>query len=187
MVNHSARAQQIGGFGAESGGVELHNHLNAVAPSLANHELRQRLQLIIHAYDLLAAGRRTAGVPGLPPKPGSRTVFTGGHAFSFGPFQLFPSRRLLLKRNRAVQIGGRAFDILTILVERAGEIVGKEELIARGWPNVFVDDSNLKTQVSLLRRVLGEGRSGRCHIVTVSGRGYNFVAPVRVSECHDHR
>ena len=101
---------------------------------------------------------------------------------AFGPFRLFPSQRLLLEGNRRVQLGSRAFDILTILVERAGEVVGKDELIARVWPNVFVEDSNLKTQVSGLRRALGEARAGRRYIVTVPGRGYNFVAPVSSSE-----
>ena len=63
-------------------------------------------------------------------------------------------------------------------MERAGEVVGKEELLAQVWPNVFVDDSNLKTQVSALRRVLGEPGLGRPYVVTVPGRGYNFVASV---------
>ena len=57
------------------------------------------------------------------------------HAISFGPFRLLPARRLLLEGDKPVRLGGRAFDILTGLVERAGEVVGKEELIARAWPN----------------------------------------------------
>jgi DNA-binding winged helix-turn-helix (wHTH) protein len=71
------------------------------------------------------------------------TASAGGRVFSFGPFRLMPSQRLLLEDDRTINIGGRAFDILTTLVERAGEVVGKEELIARAWPNVFVDDSNV--------------------------------------------
>ena len=121
---------------------------------------------------------RRHGEPGLSPGVANCAIFASGRVFSFGPFRLFPSQRLLLEGNRRVQLGSRAFDILTILVERAGEVVGKDELIARVWPNVFVEDSNLKTQVSGLRRALGEARAGRCYIVTVPGRGYNFVAPV---------
>jgi DNA-binding winged helix-turn-helix (wHTH) protein len=81
-----------------------------------------------------------------------------------------------------VRLGSRAFDILVAMVERAGEVVGKEELIARAWPQTFVEESNLKIQVSALRRALGDGQGGNRYVVTVPGRGYNFVAPVRREE-----
>jgi predicted ATPase len=70
-------------------------------------------------------------------------------------------------------------DILAVLVERAGEVVDKEQLIARAWPQTYVDESNLKIQMSALRRTLGDGQGGHRYIVTVPGRGYSFVAPVR--------
>jgi predicted ATPase/DNA-binding winged helix-turn-helix (wHTH) protein len=101
-----------------------------------------------------------------------------GHAISFGPFRLLPARRLLLEGDTPVRLGSRAFDILAALVERAGEVVGKEELIARAWPQTFVEEANLKIQVSALRRALGDGQRGSRYVVTVTGRGYNFVAPV---------
>src|SRR6266516_1413789 len=72
----------------------------------------------------------------------------------------------------------RAFDILAALVEHAGEVVSKKELIARVWPKTFVEDANLKIQVSALRRALGDGQGGHRYVITVPGRGYNFVAPV---------
>jgi hypothetical protein len=145
----------------ESIGVEMRDYLGEVALALADREICHRLQRIIQAYDLLASGFGTSWEQGLPPQAESRAVFGGGRVFLFGPFQLFPSQRLLLEGNRRVQIGSRAFDILTILVERAAEVVSKEELIARAWPNVFVEDGNLKTQVSGLRRALDEaGRAG---------------------------
>ena len=78
--------------------------------------------------------------------------------------------------------GGRAFDILAALVERAGEVVGKEELIARAWPQTFVEELNLKIQVSALRRALGDGQNGHRYIVTVPGQGYNFVASIGLEE-----
>src|SRR4030095_8274733 len=74
------------------------------------------------------------------------------------------------------------FDILAALVERPGEVVGKEELIARAWPQTFVEESNLKIQVSALRRALGDGQGGNRYVITVPGRGYNFGAPVRREE-----
>ena len=97
---------------------------------------------------------------------------------SFGPFRLFPSQRLLLEGDMPVRLGSRALDILAALVERPGEVVGKDELIARAWPATTVEEGNLKLQVSALRRALGDGRTGHRYIVTVPGRGYNFVAPV---------
>src|SRR6266581_5425420 len=97
---------------------------------------------------------------------------------SFGPFRLLAPQRLLLEGDQPVRLGSRAFDILTSLVERAGEVVGKDELMARAWPQTFVEDANLKIQVSALRRALGDGQGGHRYVVTVPGRGYNFVAPV---------
>jgi predicted ATPase/DNA-binding winged helix-turn-helix (wHTH) protein len=101
---------------------------------------------------------------------------------SFGPFRLVAAQRLLLEGDKPVRLGGRAFDILTALVERAGEVVGKEELIARTWPNIFVDEANLKIQVGALRRALGDGQGDNRYVATVAGRGYNFVAPIREEE-----
>jgi predicted ATPase/DNA-binding winged helix-turn-helix (wHTH) protein len=101
-------------------------------------------------------------------------------AISFGPFRLLAAQRLLLEGDKPVRLGGRAFDILAALVERRGEVVEKEELIARAWPRTFVEESNLKIQVSALRRALGDGQGGHRYVVTVPGRGYNFVAPVHL-------
>jgi predicted ATPase/DNA-binding winged helix-turn-helix (wHTH) protein len=103
-------------------------------------------------------------------------------AISFGPFRLLTEQRLLLEGDRPVRLGSRAFDILAALVERPGEVLGKEQLIARAWPQTVVEDSNLKIQVSALRRALGDGQGGNRYVITVPGRGYNFVAPVRREE-----
>src|ERR1700721_2702330 len=104
------------------------------------------------------------------------------HAISFGPFRLLAAQRLLLEGDRPVRLGSRAFDILTTLVERAGEVIGKDELMAHVWPQTFVEESNLKIQVSALRRALGDGQGDHRYVVTVPGRGYNFVAPVSLEK-----
>jgi predicted ATPase/DNA-binding winged helix-turn-helix (wHTH) protein len=105
-----------------------------------------------------------------------------GHesSVSFGPFRLLPTQRLLTKGNKPVQVGSRAFDILIVLLERAGELVTKEELMARVWPNTFVGSANLAVHIGSLRRVLGDGRCGHRYVVNIPGRGYRFVAPVIV-------
>jgi TolB-like protein/DNA-binding winged helix-turn-helix (wHTH) protein/Flp pilus assembly protein TadD len=78
-----------------------------------------------------------------------------------------------------VAIGSRALDILGVLIEREGEVVSKDEIIAAVWPGTVVEDSNLTVQISTLRRVLDRGRSNGSCIQTISGRGYRFVAEMR--------
>jgi predicted ATPase/DNA-binding winged helix-turn-helix (wHTH) protein len=99
-------------------------------------------------------------------------------SFAFGPFALLPERQMLMLNGSPVRIGGRALDILTMLVEHAGEIVSKRMLMAQVWPNVVVDESNLKVNMAALRRALGDGASDAQYIATVTGRGYRFVAAV---------
>ena len=91
---------------------------------------------------------------------------------------MLPTQQTLLEGDAPVRLGSRAFDILVALVERAGELVGRDELIARAWPNVFVDDSTLRVHIAALRKVLGHGQGGSRYIVNVTGRGYRFTAPV---------
>jgi DNA-binding winged helix-turn-helix (wHTH) protein len=80
-----------------------------------------------------------------------------------------------------VAIGSRALDILGVLIDRAGEVVSKDEIIAAVWPGTVVEDSNLTVQISALRRVLDHGQPNASFIQTVPGRGYCFAA--RVTRC----
>src|SRR5262249_16724275 len=100
---------------------------------------------------------------------------------SFGPFRLLPTQFLLLKDDKPVSLGSRALEILTMLLERAGELVSKQELMARVWPNVFVEPANLTVHMSALRRTLRDGRDGNRFIINVPRRGYSFVASVAVA------
>ena len=74
---------------------------------------------------------------------------------SFGPFSLFPAERLLKKADKPIPLGDRALDVLIVLAERAGEVVTNKELISSVWPDVTVDDTNLRTHISALRKALG--------------------------------
>ena len=103
-------------------------------------------------------------------------------AICFGPFCLWPAAHLLLERDTPVRIGVRALDLLIVLVERAGEVVTKDELFARVWPGVVVDEGNLRTQMALLRKVLRDGEGSTRYLMTVPGRGYRFVAPLSTKE-----
>jgi DNA-binding winged helix-turn-helix (wHTH) protein len=81
--------------------------------------------------------------------------------FSFGPFRLIPEQQLLVEGEKPVNLGARGLELLHALVEHSGEVVSKDELIARIWPDTCVSKNNLKVQIAALRRALGEGPSWR--------------------------
>lgn len=97
---------------------------------------------------------------------------------SFGPFRLYPTERRLEKAGSPVALGSRAFDLLAALAERPGEVISKRELIARAWPGLTVDESNLRVHIAGLRKALGEGEGGARYIANVPVRGYSFIAPI---------
>ena len=108
---------------------------------------------------------------------------SGGHTVSepvvaFGPFQLLAEQRLLLENGKPVALGSRALDILLALVESAGAVVSKEQLIAHVWPDTVVEEANLRVHIAALRKALGDGRNGRRFISNIPGRGYSFVAGI---------
>ncbi|TIS73682.1 MAG: transcriptional regulator, partial [Mesorhizobium sp.] len=101
-------------------------------------------------------------------------------AFAFGDFLLIPEERLLLRGGEPVALTAKAFDLLVVLVRRAGHLVTKDELFDEVWPGTFVQETNLTVNISALRKALDDGRDGSRIIQTVPGRGYRFVAPVVV-------
>jgi DNA-binding winged helix-turn-helix (wHTH) protein/TolB-like protein/Tfp pilus assembly protein PilF len=102
------------------------------------------------------------------------------HFYEFGRFRLSTSDRLLLRDREIVQLTPKVFDTLLALVESSGEVISKDGLMKRVWPDSFVEEGNLTQNISLLRKALGEGRNGQ-YIETVARRGYRFVSPVRES------
>ena len=97
---------------------------------------------------------------------------------TFGPFRLFPMARRLERDCAAVEIGGRALDVLIELVNQAGRVVSKAELMSSIWAEVTVVEGVLRTHIYNLRRTLGDGVDGVRYVTSVAGRGYCFVAPV---------
>ena len=93
--------------------------------------------------------------------------------YRFGPFELQPDNRRLLKDGATISLRPRAFDLLVALVDRAGHLVTKDQLLDQVWPKMVVEEAALHVQVSALRKVLGADA-----ITTVSGRGYQFTLPV---------
>src|SRR6476620_10786135 len=105
---------------------------------------------------------------------------------SFGPFTLLVNERLLTKAGKPVDLGGRALDILIVLISAPNEVVSKKDLMARVWPDVTVEEGSLRFHMASLRKTLGDGKAGARYITTIAGRGYCFVAPIsRVSNMRD--
>ena len=102
--------------------------------------------------------------------------------YEFGDFRLDGSTRALLRRDgTAVPLTPKALETLAHLVEHAGTVLDKDDLMRAVWPDTAVEENNLNQHISLLRRALGEGRGDRRYIATVPGRGYQFVGRVRVT------
>ena len=98
--------------------------------------------------------------------------------YEFGPFRLDPSQRVLLRDGELIPLAPKAFDTLRTLVENQGRVVGKDELLKKVWPDVFVEEGSLTQNISILRRALGEGAEGGQYIQTIPKRGYRLVVPV---------
>ena len=105
-----------------------------------------------------------------------------GVALAFGRFQLFPLQRIVLCDGASIRLGSRAREILLALVEHAGEVVKKRELIQRVWPETIVEEATLRVHISALRKALGDGQSGMRYVENITGVGYRFVAPVHLVE-----
>jgi predicted ATPase/DNA-binding winged helix-turn-helix (wHTH) protein len=96
---------------------------------------------------------------------------------SFGPYRLCPSQRLLTKNGKPIKVGGRAFDLLSVLVENAGSVVSQKELFERAWPGIFVEDVSLRVRITDLRKLL-EHADGERYLANIPGRGYSFIGQI---------
>jgi DNA-binding winged helix-turn-helix (wHTH) protein len=100
--------------------------------------------------------------------------------FQFGKFQMDALARTLRREEASVTLNRRAFDVLLYLVQNPGKVVTRDELLKNVWPDTFVDENSLAQSISALRRALDEKPGDNSYVVTLPGRGYQFVAPVRV-------
>src|SRR5262245_16400318 len=98
--------------------------------------------------------------------------------YEFDLFRVDPVRRRLLRAGEQVPLTPKAFSILMVLLENRGEVVEKEALIRRVWPDAYVTEANLTQNISALRKALGERANDHRYVVTVPGFGYSFVAEV---------
>ena len=96
----------------------------------------------------------------------------------FGPFSIDIRERILEREGQPVALTPKAFDLLAALLEEPGQLVSKDELLRRVWPDTFVEESNLAYNVFALRKALGDTAEDATYIETVPKRGYRFKAPV---------
>ncbi len=100
--------------------------------------------------------------------------------YEFGPFRVDPRECLLLRDGEALALTPKAFETLLVLVQNAGHLMAKEELMRSIWPDSYVEEVNLSQNISLLRKALGDQAQGSRYISTVPGRGYRFTEKVRL-------
>jgi Tol biopolymer transport system component/DNA-binding winged helix-turn-helix (wHTH) protein len=116
---------------------------------------------------------RPAETPMVPDsQPASR------RCYQFGPFVADCRKRLLWRENVVIPLTPKAFEILATLIETRGRLIEKDELVKRVWGDVAVEDATLARHISTLRRALDERPEQHTYIVTVPGRGYEFVAAI---------
>jgi eukaryotic-like serine/threonine-protein kinase len=99
--------------------------------------------------------------------------------YGFDNFRLDVPNRKLLRDGRPVFLQAKAFDMLVVLIENGGRLVGKDQLFSAVWPDQIVEESNLTVQVSAIRRALGDNKDYPHYIITVPGHGYRFTTDVR--------
>jgi TolB-like protein/DNA-binding winged helix-turn-helix (wHTH) protein/Flp pilus assembly protein TadD len=107
-----------------------------------------------------------------------------GHVYEFGDFHLDTAKRLLWRDGVPVPLTPRVFETLLYMVEHHDTVLDKERLMEAVWPDSIVEENNLTQNISTLRRVFGETPGSHHYIVTVPGRGYRFVANVKLREAH---
>lgn len=105
---------------------------------------------------------------------------TGKELYEFGPFRVDAEREILLREGAHVALTPKTFQILLVLVRHSREVVTKDELMQKVWPDTFVEEANLSRNIFMLRKALGESPQDHRYIVTVPGRGYRLAENVRV-------
>ena len=99
--------------------------------------------------------------------------------YEFGPFRVDTVKYVLTRDGEVVPLNLKAFEILLALIQNRGQVLEKNELLQRVWPDTVVEENNLARNISALRKALDEQPNEHQYILTVPGRGYRFVASVR--------
>lgn len=98
--------------------------------------------------------------------------------YEFGPYRIETGERLLHRGEELVSLPPKVVETLLVLVQNAGRMVDKNDLLKAVWPDTFVEEGALTRNISLLRKTLGDTGDNPSYIETIPKRGYRFVAPV---------
>ena len=101
------------------------------------------------------------------------------HTYRFGGFVLDVNERVLMREGRIVPLTPKVFETLLLLVRNHGSIVTKQKILETLWPDVFVEESNVTFNITMLRKALGDTKQHPVYIETVPRRGYRFKTDVR--------
>ena len=99
--------------------------------------------------------------------------------YEFGSFRLNLREAMLARNGAVVSLAPKSFDVLALLVRRAGTLVDKDTLMREVWPDAFIEEANVSRHIWTLRQALRDTGAGPRYIETVPKRGYRFIAPVR--------
>src|SRR5580658_2513641 len=105
--------------------------------------------------------------------------------FQFGEFRVDAQVRTLRRQEELVTLNRRAFDVLLYFVQNPGKVLTRDELLKNVWAEAYVDENSLAQSISVLRRALDEKPGDNSYIVTLPGRGYQFVSAVQVVASED--
>jgi DNA-binding winged helix-turn-helix (wHTH) protein len=111
--------------------------------------------------------------------PGGQSTDPPRVIYEFGQFRLDREAHLLVSGKKIIALEPKAVEVLLFLVEKRGELVARQDLMSAVWPDTFVEDSNLSSNISILRRQLGATPDGGDFIQTIPKRGYRFAAAVK--------
>jgi DNA-binding winged helix-turn-helix (wHTH) protein len=103
------------------------------------------------------------------------------YCYEFGEFTLYPSDRLLLNKGSPINLSGKDFDVLVFLIERPNRLVVFDDLLKGVWKDVLIEESNITNNITKIRKALGDNRNFPKYIATVHGKGYRFIAEVKLS------
>ena len=170
-VNVAARLQALG----EPGGVcisgSIFDQIDGKLPLVfrfAGEQAVKNIAKAVRAYHVRTEGLTAAARAPVSPCAGDSS------AYRFGSVEIRPDERLLLVADEPVKLGSRAFDVLLALIHLRERVVPKNELLDLVWPGLVLEENNLPTQISSLRKLLGPQA-----IQTIPGRGYRFVAKLK--------
>src|SRR5215831_3160067 len=107
------------------------------------------------------------------------------HTYKFGGYVLDVDERVLMRDGRIVPLTPKVFETLLLLVQNHGSVVTKQKILETLWPDVFVEESNVTFNITMLRKALGDTKHSPVYIETVPRRGYRFKTDVSevLGEC----